>query len=275
MKKNTIFSILILGLLFPVWSGASGHHWGYNKVRVLLDGYVIPIPDRFLVPGVCESADDTYPNPQAGEPDEPDELPCGQPGARYVASTIALVEGKGVKVIVDPGFVGNRQDLLDALAAVNVAPADITHVFISHHHPDHTLNAGLFPNATVVDFWATYKGDLWEDHADKYKIAPGIKVKRTPGHTDEDASLVVKTKHGKVVFTHVYWFNTPEGEFPPEDPLAEDPDALEESRDYVYAVADCIVPGHGEPYPNPQKEDAECVFGDDEDDEDDDDDDDD
>lgn len=153
----------------------------------------------------------------------------------------------------------------------DVHPDDVTHVFISHHHPDHTINAALFPNATVVDFWANYKGDLWEDHSDEYKIAPGIEVRRTPGHTNEDASLAVRTKHGRVVFTHVWWSLSdgtifPPGLFPPEDPIVENPDDLEDSRELVIDIADCIVPGHGSAFPNPDKPGSVCVFGDDGDD---------
>ncbi len=256
MKKNAIVSIFLAGLQFSGWSWASA---GNNSVQLLFTGYVKPKEGHVLVPGWCEKPGDTYPDPT---PDDPYNVSvCTKAGARYVQSTIALVEGNGVKLIVDPGFIGeDGDDLLQVLGGISVAPGAITHVFISHHHPDHTLYAGLFPNATLVDFWATYKGDLWEDHADNYKIAPGIRVVRTPGHTDEDASLVVKTKDGTVVFTHVHWFNTPDGPFPSEDPLAEDPEALEASRDYVYEVADCIVPGHGERYPNPTKEGVDCMF---------------
>jgi len=49
-----------------------------------------------------------------------------------------------------------------------------------------------------------YKGDLWRDHADGYAIAPGITVLRTPGHTEEDASLVVETADGTYVLTHLW-----------------------------------------------------------------------
>ena len=31
------------------------------------------------------------------------------------------------------------------------ASRTVTHVFVSHHHPDHTVNIALFPNAEVVD----------------------------------------------------------------------------------------------------------------------------
>ena len=145
MEKIGIFTTLLVGLQCFAWSAASAD----NRVDILLEGYVVPIEGRELIPGVDE-----------------------ENGGRFVASTIALVKGVGVNVIVDPGFVGDRQDLLSALDRADVEPEDVTHVFISHHHPDHTINAALFPNATVVDFWATYKGDLWEDHRDNFKIAP-------------------------------------------------------------------------------------------------------
>lgn len=159
-----------------------------NRVHLLYEGYVKPIEGRELVPGASDN------------------------GARLVASAMGVIKGLSAVVFVDPGFITDRSLIVDALQGVRVRPQDVTHVFISHHHPDHTINAALFPNATVVDFWATYKGDVWEDHADGYEIDQGIEVVRTPGHTDEDASLVVDTNLGKVVFTHVWWN---ENLFPP------------------------------------------------------------
>lgn len=229
----TIFCIPVPNLAFAAPANS-------NTVQMLLSGYVTPIEGRELVPGVDE-----------------------QNGGRLVASTIGLVKGKGVIVVVDPGFVADTSVLLKALQKSGVNWEQVTHVFISHHHPDHTINAALFPNATVVDFWATYKGDVWEDHGDNYVIAPGITVLRTPGHTNEDASLVVKTDQGTVVFTHVWWFLSdgtlvPKGLFPPVDPIAEDQNKLDTSRSRVRDLADCIVPGHGQPFPNPFKEGAQC-----------------
>jgi hypothetical protein len=43
---------------------------------------------------------------------------------------------------------------------LGVAPEDVTDVIFSHHHPDHTLNAALFPNARFHDFMAIYKDDI-------------------------------------------------------------------------------------------------------------------
>jgi glyoxylase-like metal-dependent hydrolase (beta-lactamase superfamily II) len=197
-----------------------------NKVTVLLEGYVQPIEGRQLIPGM---ADD---------------------GARKVAGTVVLIQGETATVVADPGMVTDRALIVDALKNTGMSPEDVTHVFISHHHPDHTVNIALFPNAEVVDFWARYKGDMWTDHADGYEIAPGIKVLRTPGHTEEDASLVVETTEGTYVLTHLWWLPdmTPE-----KDPLASSQDQLDASRKKILAIADWIVPGHGKMFQNPHK----------------------
>ena len=85
------------------------------------------------------------------------------------------------------------------LAGLGVAPEAITHVFLSHHHPDHTINIALFPNAEVVDFWARYRDDLWLDHdGDGYHLAPNSELWLTPGHTEEDATLVVTRRRRRL-----------------------------------------------------------------------------
>jgi glyoxylase-like metal-dependent hydrolase (beta-lactamase superfamily II) len=56
--------------------------------------------------------------------------------------------------------VTERAFILEGLRKAGVAPEEVTHIFISHHHPDHTVNIALFPNAEVVDFGARFRGDL-------------------------------------------------------------------------------------------------------------------
>ena len=123
-------------------------------------------------------------------------------------------------------------------------------MFISHHHPDHTVGIGMFPNAKVVDFGGVIERDVWSDHGERYELAPGVWVLRTPGHTKEDASLVVETAEGVVVLTHVWWNEQMQ---PVIDPLAEDQKALEASRLKVLEIADWIIPGHGKLFKPPSK----------------------
>jgi glyoxylase-like metal-dependent hydrolase (beta-lactamase superfamily II) len=82
--------------------------------------------------------------------------------ADRVRSTVTLIrDGDGdVTIVVDPGMVASRGAILDPLAGLGVAPEDVTDVIFSHHHPDHTLNAALFPNARFHDFMAIYKDDI-------------------------------------------------------------------------------------------------------------------
>jgi glyoxylase-like metal-dependent hydrolase (beta-lactamase superfamily II) len=105
--------------------------------------------------------------------------------ARYkVASTVTLIQDGDVVIVVDPGMVSSRASILDPLAAAGVAIEDVTDVVFSHHHPDHTLNAALFPNARFHDHWAIYQNDDWEDRdAEGYPLSESVRLMRTPGHT--------------------------------------------------------------------------------------------
>ncbi len=174
-----------------------------------------------------------------------DLLHAGYAGDR-VASSVVLVRDGDAVIVADPGMVASRSRILDPLAALGVAPEAVTHVFLSHHHPDHTVNIALFPNAEVVDFWARYRGDEWLDHdGDGYRLAPRSRLWLTPGHTEEDATLLVEADDAVYALTHLWW----RGDRTPEvDPLGWDQAAIERGRARVLQAADVVIPGHGEPF---------------------------
>lgn len=163
-----------------------------------------------------------------------------------VASSVSLVLDGEATIVVDPGMVSDPELILGPLRGLGLGPRDVTHVVLTHHHPDHSINVGLFPNAEVVDFWARYRGDQWVDHeGDGHRVSDHTRLILTPGHTAEDATLLVETDAGVVACTHAWW----RADRSPElDPLADDQQALDASRARVLAEADTIVPGHGEPF---------------------------
>ncbi|MEO8510839.1 MAG: MBL fold metallo-hydrolase [Chloroflexota bacterium] len=174
-----------------------------------------------------------------------DILLAGSLSPPGVVSTCSLVRSGEVVAVVDPGMAARQSDILDPLAALGIAPDQVTDVILSHHHPDHTLNAGLFPHASVHDHWAIYRGMEWTDQdAEGYELTPSVRLIRTPGHTAQDISTVVGTADGVAVLTHLWW----NADGPEEDPSAEDAAALLASRERVLAIADLIVPGHGAPF---------------------------
>jgi glyoxylase-like metal-dependent hydrolase (beta-lactamase superfamily II) len=162
-----------------------------------------------------------------------------------VAGTVVLVVEGDMVAVVDPGMVANRSCILDPLAAAGFAAADVTDVVLSHHHPDHTLNAALFPLARVHDFQAVYRNDEWADRpADGVSLSPSTRLLHVPGHTPQDIATVIATADGVAVCTHAWWND----EGPAEDPYAPDADQLHRARERVLALAEVIIPGHGEPF---------------------------
>jgi glyoxylase-like metal-dependent hydrolase (beta-lactamase superfamily II) len=160
----------------------------------------------------------------------------------HVGGTVTLIVDGGAVVIVDPGMVSSRPDLLTALAAQGVPADAVTDVVFSHHHPDHTVNAALFPAARIHDHWAMYEGDLWHSRdAEGTDLSPSIRLIATPGHTEQDISTVASTPDGVYVCTHAWWA----ADGPADDPFSPDRAALSASRRRILDVATVIIPGHG------------------------------
>jgi glyoxylase-like metal-dependent hydrolase (beta-lactamase superfamily II) len=162
-----------------------------------------------------------------------------------VAGTVSFVRDGAVLAIIDPGMAPHHAAILDPLKLLIDSPEQITDVILSHHHPDHTINAALFPRARIHDFWAIYRNDTWESRpAEGFEVGPSIRLMETPGHTPQDITTLVSAAEGTVAFTHLWW----SADGPANDPLATDPDALHRNRARVLEVAALIVPGHGSPF---------------------------
>lgn len=163
-----------------------------------------------------------------------------------VAATVSYVSDAGRHVIFDPGMVASRDDILAPLAELGLAPEDITDVVLSHHHPDNTMNVGLFGRAQVHDHKVEYLDDQWTNRdAEGYELTPSLRLIRTPGHSPEDITLLAGTDEGVVAFAGDLWWHA---NGPADDPVAPDREVLRASRLRVMATADLIVPGHGSPF---------------------------
>jgi len=106
---------------------------------------------------------------------------------------------------------------------------------------------GLFLGARVYDYDSIYASDRWLDGGNNHSITPDVKIMTTPGHTSEDATLLVSNvtniseKNPCVVaICHLWWYEGKD-----DDPASENMEQLRESRTNVATIADFIVPGHG------------------------------
>lgn len=156
---------------------------------------------------------------------------------------MSLVREGDVRIVVDPGMVPDvRRAIHDPLALLGESTDSITDVVLSHHHPDHTINMGLFQRARIHDHWAWYRGDEWVSRpAEGFALSPSVALIETPGHSPQDISVLAGTSDGVVALTHLWW----DEKGPAEDPYATDPEALHRGRQRVLGVASLVVPGHG------------------------------
>ncbi|MFH1894306.1 MAG: MBL fold metallo-hydrolase [Patescibacteria group bacterium] len=191
-----------------------------SEVKILIEGYVKKLEDGWLA----------------------------QP------STV-LIKDSELNIIVDPG--SNKELLLKKLAGENLKLEDINTVFLTHHHLDHTLNMGIFPDCDIL-----LDGDLMNSNKSDKVFAyfaripkTNIGVIPTPGHIFEHASLLVETEKGKVAIAgDVFWWLDGEEQktdyaslISHKDPGgAKDEGALKESRKKILEMADFVIPGHGE-----------------------------
>jgi glyoxylase-like metal-dependent hydrolase (beta-lactamase superfamily II) len=174
-----------------------------------------------------------------------DVLFTGYAAMPRVAGTVSLVRDGDRVVVVDPGMVPDRSAITDPLHRLGVDPADVTDVVLSHHHPDHTVNVALFGEVPVHDFQAVYTRDRWTDRpAEGVALTPAVRLLATPGHTPQDLTVLVGTPEHVAALTHLWW--TASG--PAQDPYSVDAGQLRAQRERVLALADLVVPGHGEPF---------------------------
>lgn len=164
-------------------------------------------------------------------------------GGSHVASSVVYVADEGFHIIIDPGMVASQANILDPLGALGVEAGEITDVVISHHHPDHTMNIALFPNARVHSATSIYQGDSWHHAAEPNRhITQSVRLIATPGHQPEDISVVIDGQTGLVVYTHEWWMESG----PAEDPYAADRDLLRASRQAILDLKPvAIIPAHG------------------------------
>jgi glyoxylase-like metal-dependent hydrolase (beta-lactamase superfamily II) len=163
-------------------------------------------------------------------------------------STVVLIKENGKYIICDPGI--DRKKLLSALKKEKLKTSDIDYVFLSHGHIDHSLLAGVFENASIIDELYIYAKSNIVRHNGKI---PGTKINiiRTPGHKEEHGSLLVNTEQGiYAVAADVFWWADGQKQEvnikqTDNDPEHADMKKLVASRKKILEMADYIIPGHG------------------------------
>lgn len=207
---------------------------------------------------------------------------CGIGGG----STVTFLQSDA-NILVDTGFENesdlsedniqpNRKRLVHALKEAGLSPRDIDILFITHWHADHFMNRTIFEDCEVI---------MLKDAVDRHqldftgigpgkRIATGVMVLHTPGHTSDHASLLVKTENlryisrsrsggrimgigsvnvvvaGDAVISPSYFCNDKIWDHN-QDFHSEE--AAIASMRKIAGIADFIIPGHGGMFWNSKK----------------------
>lgn len=155
--------------------------------------------------------------------------------------TISLVKTKDLNIICDPGVVESQDVILEKLKEQGLSRDDINLVFLTHSHIDHYRNIGMFPQAKTLEYYGLWDKNTVDDW--KENFADDIKVVKTPGHSNDSLTMLVKTTEGVVAICgDVFWREN----YPDHDEYAINKEELKKSREQVLAQSDYVIPGHGD-----------------------------
>ncbi|XP_013411393.1 metallo-beta-lactamase domain-containing protein 1 [Lingula anatina] len=157
------------------------------------------------------------------------------------SSSATLLKGKHL-VVIDTGSLSDQDSILKVLEQQAMSVGDVQYVVCTHSHADHKGNAGMFTKAKLIE-----PQSLYSTQSFPMKLDDSIEIISTPGHTDQDLTVIVRnTKEGTVALTGDL-FSCKEdltSEWLWRD-YSQNQVNQEQSRKTILSIADFIVPGHG------------------------------
>ena len=157
--------------------------------------------------------------------------------------TITLIRDGRFVIVVDPGTLISQKVLINALKKEGLSLGDVNTVFLTHSHIDHFANVGMFPKATIIEYYGAWKSNFVKNRP--VNLTKNIQILETPGHSFSGLTLSVKTSIGTIAICgDVFWKEN----YPEVDKYADNPKKLKETRKKVLEIADYVIPGHADTF---------------------------
>lgn len=160
-------------------------------------------------------------------------------------STIVLIQDEDKNILVDTGNPQDKAKIINALKKRNLKPKDIDIVVTTHFHPDHMGCNYLFGKARFIVPGVSFWNDIFDRASENQRLTKNLKLIFTPGHTEDSATLLIKTDRGIVACVgDLFWFEGDEKVKLLEEDCF-DKKLFYKNRRKIFKIADFIVPGHG------------------------------
>lgn len=155
-------------------------------------------------------------------------------------SSVSLIISGQRKILVDTGLKGEEKIITEGLAKKGLEIRDIDTLMNTHSHIDHIGNNRLFSTADII---FPQEGD---------KIAPGVRIIDTPGHSMDSISVVVDSS----IFDSSQVIVVAGDALPTfGNYIKLVPPALHVNRELaissmfkILKIADIVIPGHDRPF---------------------------
>jgi len=171
-------------------------------------------------------------------------------------ATVSLVRSGKAVIVGDPGWPAEGLEAVLYYRS-GLRPETVTHVFLTHVEPAHLRGIGAFAKAK----WLAYgeeivyaRSELCGDPAvaavvarlveAPEKLAPGVDIFPTPGHSPGHTSLMVNTPVQTTIVAGDAVLTRDHLEHGDLGPTVYDREAAGESFQELLEVADFLVPGH-------------------------------
>ncbi len=161
------------------------------------------------------------------------------------SSTIVLIQDEGKNILVDTGNHQDKEKIINALKKRKLKLKDIDIVIITHFHPDHMGCNYLFEKARFIIPGVSFWDDIFDRAPENQRLTKNLKLISTPGHSEDSATLLVKTDRGIAACVgDLFWFEGDEKiKLLEEDCFNKK--LFYKNRRKILKIADFIIPGHG------------------------------
>ncbi|KAI6191323.1 Lactamase-B domain-containing protein [Aphelenchoides bicaudatus] len=173
----------------------------------------------------------------------------------FMTGSVTFISDQGYFIVVDsPSATDNvaKDQMFKGLNALGVVPSQIHIAVTTHGHPDHFGQGNFFSSAKHFFGPYVYSGGVFTRtelfQKNEIQLTKNVELWNTPGHTNQDVSVIVRNVagYGTVAVVGDLFYSEIDALSDSQDWQR---DALDgrlgiENRRRVLCAADAIVPGH-------------------------------